>query len=179
MTLAATQDLVRPHLRVIPNWPKDGVQFQDITTVLRVGQLYKATIQEMVKQINHLQVDKVVATEARGFLFGAPLAIALGAGFVPIRKSGKLPAQTVWMEAKLEYGVEELEMHVDGLSAEERVLVVDDVLATGGTADAMAQLVATVGAVVAGFEFFLEIEALKGRDRIADWAVPTLSFLQV
>lgn len=157
---------VRQTLRTIPDYPKPGILFQDITPVLRNGDLLGEVIKDMCGPFRNLGVTHVLGIEARGFILGGAVATTLGAGFVPARKPGKLPWERTTESYELEYGSDALEAHRDAFSRGDRVLVVDDVLATGGTARAAGQLVRTLGAELAGWTFLLEIEALRGRERL-------------
>jgi adenine phosphoribosyltransferase len=160
-------------VRDIPGFPQPEVVFKDITPVLADADAYTEVVAWMAAPFVGV-VDKVAAIEARGFIFGGPVAFALGTGLVPVRKVGKLPAATVTEEYLLEYGEATLEMHVDAVEAGDRVLIVDDVIATGGTAVATAQLVTRVGAHVAGVTALLEIVALAGRDRLSSYDLRVL-----
>jgi adenine phosphoribosyltransferase len=153
-------------LRPIPNHPKPGIIFQDITPVLRDGRLFRAVVEDMAEPFREAEVTHVVGIEARGFILGGAVATSLGAGFVPARKPGKLPWERVAESYDLEYGKDALECHRDGLPAPARVLVVDDVLATGGTARAAGQLVRGLGADVVGWSFLLEISGLGGQEKL-------------
>ena len=164
-------------IRKIPDYPKKGILFYDITPLLGNGEAFQQVIDAMYEQTNDLRPTKIVSAEARGFIFGAPLALRFGIGFVPIRKPGKLPSKTVSASYDLEYGSNTLCMHEDALTADDRALIVDDVLATGGTAQAMAKLVEQQGAAVAGFALLLELDALKGREKLG--GVPVHSLLHV
>jgi adenine phosphoribosyltransferase len=154
-------------LRPIPNYPKPGIIFQDITPVLRDGHLLRAVVEAMAEPFRQLDVTHVVGIEARGFILGGAVATNLGAGFVPARKPGKLPWERVAESYDLEYGKDALECHRDGLPAPARVVIVDDVLATGGTAKAAGQLVRGLGAEVVGWSFLLEIVGLGGPEKLA------------
>ncbi len=154
-------------MRDVHDFPKPGIVFKDITPILADGRLFAEAITAMAAPYRALGVTEVAGIESRGFIVGAPIALALGAGFVPIRKSGKLPARVVSREYALEYGIDRLEMHADAFGARSRVLVVDDVLATGGTAAAATALVEEVGATVVGCSFLLAIDALQGTDRLS------------
>jgi adenine phosphoribosyltransferase len=149
-------------LRAVPDYPKPGILYQDITPVLREGRLLRTVVEDMAEPFRALDVTHVLGIEARGFILGGAVAVELGAGFVPARKPGKLPWERVAETYDLEYGQDALECHRDGLPAPARVLVVDDVLATGGTARAAGQLVRTLGAEVVGWSFLLEIAGLGG-----------------
>lgn len=157
---------VRQTLRAIPDYPKPGILFQDITPVLRDGGLLQEVVTEMVRPFRSAGVTHIVGIEARGFILGGAVATALGAGFVPARKPGKLPWERATETYDLEYGSDALEAHRDAVAAGHRVLIVDDVLATGGTARAAGQLSRGLGAELAGWTFLLEITALKGRERL-------------
>ena len=157
---------VQQTLRTIPDYPKPGILFQDITPVLRDGELLGEVIRDMCSPFRDLGVTHVLGIEARGFILGGAVATAMGAGFVPARKPGKLPWERTTETYDLEYGSDALEVHRDAVRPGDRVLVVDDVLATGGTARAAGQLVRTLGAELAGWSFLLEIEALRGRRRL-------------
>lgn len=151
-------------VRTIPNYPKPGILFYDITSLLQDAAGLRASIDLMLAQCEGLHIDKVVGTEARGFIFAPAVAYELGAGFVPVRKPKKLPAERISHEYALEYGTDCLEMHCDAIRPGERVLVVDDLLATGGTALAVTELVARLGGEVVGLNFLLELEGLGGRE---------------
>lgn len=161
-------------IRDVNNFPKPGIVFKDVTPVLLEPALFSAAVSAMAEPFQNARINRVVSIESRGFLFGAPIALALGAGLVPIRKPGKLPAATQRVEYALEYGTDALEMHHDAVQAGDHVLVVDDVLATGGTATAAAQLVGGTGASVAGFSFLIELDFLKGRQRLEGRRVEAL-----
>ncbi len=154
-------------IRDIPNFPKPGILFRDITPLLASPQGFREAIRRMADHYQGRRVDIVTAAEARGFIFAAPLAIELGCGFVPVRKPGKLPFDTHAFHYQLEYGTDTLEMHVDGVSAEQNVLVVDDLLATGGTVQACCHLLEKCGAQVIGCAFLIELIGLGGAKRIA------------
>jgi adenine phosphoribosyltransferase len=161
--LARADAVARRLIRDVPDFPKPGVVFKDITNLLADAAAFNLVITALVAPFRG-QVDKVAAIEARGFILGAPAAIALGAGLVPLRKSGKLPWETLSESYELEYGIDGLEIHTDALAPGDRVLLVDDVIATGGTARAAAALVATAGADLVGLAALLELEQLGGRD---------------
>jgi adenine phosphoribosyltransferase len=159
-------DRVRSALRPIPDYPKPGILFQDITPVLRDGPLLRDVVLEMCRPFQDSAITHVLGIEARGFILGGAVATTLGAGFVPARKPGKLPWERATEAYDLEYGTDSLEAHRDAWNAGSRVLIVDDVLATGGTARAAGQLAQGLGAEVIGWSFLLEIGALKGRERL-------------
>ncbi|HEU4648125.1 MAG TPA: adenine phosphoribosyltransferase [Gemmatimonadales bacterium] len=166
MTDLLAGDVLRT-LRAIPDYPKPGIIFQDITPVLRDGALFRRVTDAMATPFAGAGITHVLGIEARGFILGGPVATALGAGFVPARKPGKLPWQSVREAYELEYGTDALEAHRDAWSRGARVLVVDDVLATGGTARAAGQLARALGADLVGWAFLLEIAALGGRSKLA------------
>jgi adenine phosphoribosyltransferase len=165
---------LRAHIRDIPDFPRPGIVFKDITPLLLDAGALDAAITELADWARPLSVDLVVAAEARGFILGGALARELGAGFVPARKPGKLPYDTVTAEYVLEYGVDALEMHADALADGARVLLHDDLLATGGTARALAELVEGTGARIAGCGFLVELAFLGGRERLAGYDVHAL-----
>jgi adenine phosphoribosyltransferase len=157
---------IQSHIRAIPDFPLPGILFRDITPLLKDKQAFKAAIDLFVDKYKQAGINHVVGIEARGYMLGAPLAYAIGAGFVPVRKPGKLPYSKLSESYALEYGTNSLEIHADALGNGDRVLVVDDLLATGGTAAATRRLLERLGADVAGFAFLIELEALKGRDAL-------------
>ncbi|HLT45915.1 MAG TPA: adenine phosphoribosyltransferase [Rubricoccaceae bacterium] len=165
-------------LRTIPDFPQSGISFKDITPVLADPALFLAAVERLKAPFSGADVTHVVGIESRGFWFGAALAERLGAGFVPARKPGKLPAATLREEYALEYGTDALEVHADALHAGARVLVHDDVIATGGTAAAAARLVRRTGAEVVGFSFFVELAFLSGRSRLPE-GIPFRAVLRV
>lgn len=167
-------DDLKRTIRDVNNFPKQGIIFRDVTPVLLDVALFRQVITLMTDPYRDARVTRVVSIESRGFLFGAPIALELGAGLVPIRKPGKLPAATQRVEYALEYGTDALEMHHDAVQPGDRVLIVDDVLATGGTANAAAQLVGGTGAAVVGFTFLIELDFLKGRERLQGSRVEAL-----
>lgn len=164
--MIAVAKRVRKTLRAIPDYPKAGIMFQDITPVLRDGALLHEVVTEMARPFQGSGVTHVLGIEARGFILGGAVATTLSAGFVPARKPGKLPWERASEAYDLEYGSDALEAHRDALTPGNRVLIVDDVLATGGTARAAGQLARTLGAELVGWTFLLEIEALRGRERL-------------
>ncbi|MEX2598398.1 MAG: adenine phosphoribosyltransferase [Dehalococcoidia bacterium] len=161
-------------IRNIPDFPEPGIIFRDITPLLGNAEAYRGVIQDLTAPFRDQQIDQVIAIEARGYLLGAPMALELNAGFVPVRKIGKLPFHTYRAEYALEYGQAVIEMHQDGLLKGQRVLVVDDVLATGGTVNAAMDLVRQSGAIVAGVSILIELAALQGRDRLHGYPLHTL-----
>lgn len=167
-------DDLKQYIRPVPDFPKPGILFYDITTLLKRGPQLTATVDRMAARYDGDSIDAIAGIEARGFIFGPALAYRLGAGFVPVRKPRKLPAETVEVEYSLEYGTDKLQMHKDAVQPRERVLIVDDLIATGGTARAAAQLIEAVGGIVAGFAFVVELSFLKGRERLAGYDVFSL-----
>jgi adenine phosphoribosyltransferase len=165
---------LRAAIRDVPDFPKAGIIFKDITTLLRDPLLFRRSLDLLTVLCGDLRADKVVAIESRGFILGGALADRLGAGFVPVRKPGKLPWKSRKATYQLEYGTDTLEMHEDAVGPADRVLVVDDVIATGGTARAVGDLCEALGASVSGFVFLVELGFLKGRDRLAGREVRSL-----
>ena len=161
-------------IRVIEDFPQQGISFKDITTMLQDGKIFHAAVDAIVAKYKDSGIDVVVGPEARGFVIGAPVAYALGAGFVPIRKPGKLQAETLHFEYSLEYGKNSLEIHKDAVKPGQKVLVVDDLLATGGTTKAAVDLVEQLGGKVAGIGFLIELTYLDGRKLLADYNVASL-----
>lgn len=160
--------LLKDYIRDIPNFPIPGIMFRDITTLLANPDAFKQAIDGLLEPYRNEQIDKVVVIESRGFIFGAPMAYELGAGVVPVRKPGKLPGETITEEYSLEYGTNTLQLHTDAITAGERVIIVDDLLATGGTVEASIKLVKSQGAKIVGVSFLAELMDLNGRDRIVD-----------
>lgn len=160
-------------IRNVPDFPKKGIGFKDITTLLKNPSAFRASLDEMQKRFPE-KIDVIVGIESRGFIFGAALADRIGASFVPARKPGKLPAETVKEEYALEYGTDALEIHKDAISRGQKVLIVDDLLATGGTAAATGRLVEKLGGKVLGFLFLIELAFLKGRERLAGHRIESL-----
>jgi adenine phosphoribosyltransferase len=165
---------LRCAIRDVPDFPKPGIVFKDITTLLRDEALFRRALDLMSVMCGDLAVDKVVAIESRGFILGGALALRLAAGFVPVRKPGKLPWKARRASYQLEYGSDSLEIHEDALEPGERALIVDDVIATGGTARAVGELVASLGATVAGFAFLVELGFLDGRAKLAGSEIRSL-----
>lgn len=162
---------IEPLIRAIPDFPLPGILFRDITPLLRDPAGFKATIDLFVDRFKDAKIDHVVAVEARGYMLGAPLAYRIGAGFVPVRKPGKLPGAKYREEYALEYGTNSLEIHDDAVGHGQRVLIVDDLLATGGTAAATARLLEKLGAEIVGIAFLIELAALNGRQALAGYEV--------
>jgi adenine phosphoribosyltransferase len=161
-------------IRDAPDFPRSGILFKDITTLLKDGAAFHQAVEELHERCRGAGATKVVGIESRGFIFAAPLAYRLGAGLVPVRKLGRLPAETVRAEYTLEYGANTVEMHRDAIAPGERVLIVDDLLATGGTCRASIQLVEDLGGVVAGIAFLAELTFLNGREHLRGYDVQVL-----
>jgi adenine phosphoribosyltransferase len=157
---------IKSRIRTVPNYPKQGVMFRDITTLLKDPVGFKDSINELANRYAGVKIDLVAGIEARGFIVGAALAYQLGLGFVPIRKKGKLPAATVGHDYELEYGTDRVEMHVDAVSQGERVLLVDDLIATGGTAGAACKLIESMGGKIVECCFVIDLPDLGGRARL-------------
>lgn len=172
--MARLDEDLRHAIRNIPDYPKKGVVFRDLTTLWKDGRMMRRTTEALLRQWKEKKPEKIVGIEARGFIVGAPLACDLGIGFVPARKVGKLPAQTLRANYELEYGREGLELHSDSISKGEKVLIVDDLLATGGTARAARILVEKLGGEVVGLGFIAELSFLKGRDKLLGYDVRSL-----
>ena len=166
-------DLKR-YIRSIPDWPKKGILFRDITPLLADPKALAAAIDALCAGFTETGIEYVAAVEARGFIFGAAVAERLGAGFVPIRKKGKLPSKTESISYDLEYGIDTLEVHLDAIKSKAKVLMVDDLLATGGTMAAACKLIETIGGQVAGIVFLVELANLRGREKIADYKVKSI-----
>lgn len=165
---------IKEKIRVIEGFPKSGISFKDITTLVKDKDAFKYTIDEMVSELRDKNIDIVVGPEARGFIIGAPIAYGLGVGFVPVRKPGKLPADTLKIEYELEYGTDALEMHKDAIKPGQRVAIVDDLLATGGTILAVAKLIEGLGGEIASINFIIELTDLKGREKLKDYPVNSI-----
>ena len=161
-----TLSLIKQSIKTIPNYPKEGILFRDVTSLLENAAAYKATIDLLVEHYRGQGFTKIVGTEARGFVFGAPLALELGIGFVPVRKPGKLPRATISQSYELEYGHDSLEIHTDAISANDKVLVVDDLLATGGTIEATVKLIRQLGGEVKHAAFVISLPDLGGEARL-------------
>lgn len=167
-------DNLKKLIREVPNFPKEGINFYDITTLLKDPTGLEETLDAMTESCRGMDIDTVIGIESRGFIFGTPLAYQLGVGFVPVRKPKKLPAEKVSVSYELEYGQDSLEMHKDAVGEGHNVLIVDDLLATGGTAKAVAELVESVGGKVAGFLFAVELNFLGGRKKLDGYEVKSL-----
>lgn len=166
------------YIRTIKDFPKPGIGFKDITTLLKEPQAFAQAVDLMAAHFREKPVQKVIGIESRGFIFGAPLALQLGAGFVPARKPKKLPAAILREEYQLEYGTDAIEMHLDAITQGENVAVVDDLLATGGTAHAVRRLVERLGGKLVGFAFLIELDFLQGRQKLAGHDILSLIHVQ-
>lgn len=165
---------LKNHVRNIPDFPKAGILFKDITTLLKNKKAFKQAVDELTAKFKNKKIDAVVAVEARGFILGGAMAHKLGVGFIPVRKKGKLPAATNSVTYDLEYGTDTLEMHHDAINPQDKVLIVDDLLATGGTVKAVTGLVKQMQGEVAGIAFLIELTDLKGKDKLKDYPVFSL-----
>jgi len=161
-------------IREVPDWPKKGILFYDVTTLLKQGRCFEKTVNGLLEPFKDRKVDLVLGIEARGFIFAPSVAYALKAGFVPVRKPGKLPADKLQVDYALEYGTDCLEIHKAAIAPGQRVLIVDDLIATGGTAQAVAQMVETMGGIVVGLDFVVELTFLNGRDKLKKHEVHSL-----
>jgi len=167
-------DNLKELIREVPDFPKPGINFYDITTLLKDPNGLEQTIDALTEQCRGMQINTVIGVESRGFIFATPLAYQLGCGFIPVRKPKKLPAECVSVSYELEYGTDTLEMHADAVGEGHRVLIVDDLLATGGTARAVVDLVEKVGGTVAGLLFVVELDFLGGRSRFDGYDIKSL-----
>lgn len=165
---------LKKKIRVIENFPKAGISFKDITTLLKDAEALKDCIDQLADRFKGIHVDLIVGPESRGFIFATPLAYLLNTGFVPVRKPGKLPAETLKYEYELEYGTDSLEIHRDAIKKGQRILIIDDLLATGGTMFATCKLVEKLGGQVAGLGFVVELSDLNGRDKLKGYKVESL-----
>ena len=162
------------YVRSIPDFPEEGIIFRDITTVLQNAEGLKKSVDGMVESLKDLDFDVVVGPESRGFIFGVPVAYALGKSFVPIRKKGKLPAETIEREYELEYGTAVIEMHKDAIKPGDKVVIVDDLIATGGTIEAITQMIESLGGEVVKIQFLMELAGLKGREKLSQYELDSL-----
>lgn len=178
MTVTAQQvELIKNSIKSVPDYPKPGILFRDVTSLLEDPVAYAASIEMLANRYRDSGVTKVVGTEARGFLFGAPVALALGVGFVPVRKPGKLPRPTISESYELEYGSDTLEIHSDAISTDDRVLVIDDLLATGGTLEATVKLIRRLGGTVTDAAFVINLFDLGGEQRLTEMGVACYSLV--
>lgn len=165
---------LKSKIRVIEDFPKKGISFKDITTLLQDGEALKYSIDKIAESLREKNVDIVVGPEARGFIFGVPVAYAIGAGFVPVRKPGKLPAETIEASYSLEYGSDTLAIHKDSIKPGQRVAIVDDLLATGGTLSSVVKLIEELGGEVVSINFAIELTGLEGREKFKNYNVESL-----
>jgi adenine phosphoribosyltransferase len=170
-------DIIRQVIRTVPDFPKPGIQFKDITPLLQDPKIGRAIVQEFASRMQGIPCDAILGVESRGFLFGYLLAIEMGIPFVPIRKSGKLPWKTIGVEYELEYGTAKVEMHEDALKPGMKVMIHDDLLATGGTAAAAAKLAEMKGATISAFTFVVELDFLQGRDKLKSYSENVISLV--
>ncbi|MGM8364683.1 adenine phosphoribosyltransferase [Virgibacillus sp. W0181] len=164
----------KEHIKIVENWPKEGIQFKDITPLMNNGQAYKSAVNDIIDYAKKRKADIIVGPEARGFIIGCPVAYALETGFVPVRKEGKLPRDVIKVDYGLEYGDNILTIHKDAVKPGQRVLITDDLLATGGTIEATIKLVEELGGIVAGCAFLIELSYLNGMDKLKNYDVFTL-----
>lgn len=165
---------LKSKIREVQDFPKEGINFKDVTTLLQDGAAYRFAIEECARLVSDLEYDVIVGPEARGFLVGAPLAYASAKPFVPVRKPGKLPSDTISFEYELEYGTDSLEIHKDAILPGQKVLITDDLLATGGTVSAIVKMVESLGGEVVGLVFLMELDFLDGRSKIGDYRYESL-----
>ena len=165
---------LKEKIRIIEDFPKKGISFKDITTLISDGEALRETINIIVKHLEDKKIDLIVGPEARGFIFGVPVAYALGVGFVPVRKPGKLPGETISINYGLEYGDDQLQLHKDAIKPGQRVAIVDDLLATGGTVEGVAKLIEQAGGIVASLDFVIELTELNGIDKLKSYDVLSL-----
>ena len=173
-----TLELIKNSIATIPDYPKPGIMFRDVTSLLENADAFAATIELMSETFKDKGITKIVGTEARGFIFGAPLALALGTGFVPVRKPGKLPRKAISQSYELEYGMDTLELHVDALDSNDKVLIVDDLLATGGTVDATVKLIRETGAQVEEAVFVISLPELGGQARLEEQGIQVTTLVE-
>jgi adenine phosphoribosyltransferase len=167
---------LRAAVRDVPDFPKAGIIFKDITPILSNGKLFRLSIDLFLEQCRGKEIDKIVGIDARGFLFGSAVAYELGIGFVPLRKKGRLPYKTESAKYSLEYGEAEMELHIDAIERDERIVLIDDLLATGGTSASAAALIKKVGGILLETQFLIELEFLRGREKLVP--IPIVSFLK-
>ncbi|WP_392559675.1 adenine phosphoribosyltransferase [Orbus mooreae] len=171
-------DFIKNSIITIPNYPKEGILFRDITSLLENPKAFKLTIDLLVKHYQNKKIDKVVGTEARGFIFAAPIALALGVGFIPVRKPHKLPRHVFKEEYQLEYGTDTLEIHTDAINSGERVLIIDDLLATGGTVAATTKLIRKSGGIVEDAAFVINLPDLQGQEKLTEMGVNCFTLVE-
>ncbi|WP_459481806.1 adenine phosphoribosyltransferase [Clostridium saccharoperbutylacetonicum] len=165
---------LRENIRIIEDFPKKGISFKDITTLISDGEALREAINQIAEHLKDKQIDLIVGPEARGFIFGVPVAYVLGIGFIPVRKPGKLPGETISINYDLEYGEDQLQIHKDAIKPGQRVAIVDDLLATGGTVEGVAKLVEQAGGEVVSLDFAIELTELNGRDKLKKYDVLSL-----
>jgi len=164
----------KQYVEIVEDWPQEGVQFKDITPLMENGEAFKAAVDEIVEFSREKEIDVIVGPEARGFIVGCPVSYAMEVGFVPVRKEGKLPREVIREEYGLEYGSNVLTIHKDAITPGQRVLITDDLLATGGTIEATIRLVEKLGGIVVGCAFLVELSYLEGKEKLKDYEVLTL-----
>ena len=169
---------IKSHIRTVPHYPKPGIMFRDITTLLKDPVGFRITIQEIVNRYSGQKIDKVAAIESRGFIIGAPVAFSLGVGFVPIRKKGKLPAESIGHDYELEYVRDRIEIHIDAIGPGDRVLMLEDLIATGGTAEAACLLIQKMGGIVAECCFVIDLPDIGGRKRLEERGLNVFSLCE-
>lgn len=165
---------LKPYIKIVPDWPKPGIKFKDITPLMDSGEAFRYATDQIVEYAKEKKIDLIVGPEARGFIVGCPVAYALGVGFAPVRKEGKLPRETMKVTYGKEYGADVLTIHKDAVKPGQRVLITDDLLATGGTIEATIKLVEQLGGIVAGIAFLVELSYLDGRSKLDGYDVLTL-----
>lgn len=165
---------LKEKIRVVEDFPKEGISFKDITTLVRDGKALREAIDQIVGHLKDKKIDLVVGPEARGFIFGVPVAYALGSGFVPVRKPGKLPGETISINYGLEYGEDELQIHKEAIKKGQRVAIIDDLLATGGTVESVVKLIEQAGGEVVSLDFVIELTELKGREKLKGYDILSL-----
>lgn len=165
---------LKQYIQIVEDWPKPGIKFKDISPLMANGDAYKYATDQIVEFAKEKQIDIIVGPEARGFIIGCPVSYAMGVGFAPVRKDGKLPRETIKVQYGLEYGKDVLTIHKDAIKPGQRVLITDDLLATGGTMEATVKLVEELGGVVAGLAFLVELSYLDGREKLAGYDILTL-----
>ncbi|TQR19224.1 adenine phosphoribosyltransferase [Psychrobacillus vulpis] len=165
---------LKQYITIVEDWPKPGIRFKDITTIMDNGEAYKYATDQIVEYAKKVDADIIVGPEARGFIIGCPVAYALGVGFAPVRKEGKLPREVIRAEYGLEYGKDVLTMHKDAVKPGQKVLIVDDLLATGGTIEATVKLVEELGGIVVGCAFLIELTYLEGRNKLNEYDICAL-----
>ncbi|MDR0958097.1 MAG: adenine phosphoribosyltransferase [Clostridiales bacterium] len=161
-------------VRDVPDFPHKGIMFRDITPVIKTPEYFRAAVDQIIESVTDIEYDVIAGPESRGFIFGTPVAVSVGKGFVPIRKAGKLPYKTIRREYDLEYGSSVIEMHIDAIDKGQKVLIVDDLLATGGTSKAMCELIESAGGIITGLVFLIELSDLDGRKVLSGYDVRSI-----